>query len=89
MHRAAAERVDVGNRQPSAESTISEGKSGSSREGCKDEFGFIHVGLVTARRLEPVALNLVLCELKRGEGPGVDFGVDGVYKIIESGGVGD
>lgn len=85
MHGAAAKRVDMCDRHPSADTAISEGKSGCPGEIRKDELGVVHRSIVALGRSEPGALNVVLGTLKRGEGPRVDFGVDCVDKVIENG----
>ena len=87
MHRTATKRVNVCDRHPSADTAVSERKSGCSGEIRKDEFGLVHRGVVATGRREPAALNVVLGKLKRGEGPRVNFGVNGVDKVIEGGAI--
>jgi len=77
----------VSDRHPSADTPVSERKSGCSGEIRKDEFGLVHRSAVAAGRREPATLNFVLGELKRSEGTRVDFGVDCADKVIEGGGI--
>ena len=88
VHRAATKRVNVRDRHPSADTAVSERKPGCSGEIRKDEFCLVHCGAVAAGCREPAALNVVLGKLKRGQGPRVDFGVNGVDKVIEGGTIG-